>query len=469
MLEKSKEMIHAEQLWKYLDDLSQNNPEEYKKFISHNIKEGAKSLNIDNNEVKVDDKSNNSNKLNNSYQNNFTQEEEIFNKLMDRHKPKITPSTFMSLRFKIKSFNSEDKSSKNDIQIVDKNSNSNLLTEIPKIHFTEKFTDESFNKNVIQEPKIYLNILYSDEFYPPLNQKNEIEDKYDKWNYIPTRFRPRGEKRSMRNIVCLFFECLVHSRVKQEMCKNDNIKAQLLSHIAVKFNVFISDYCQLFLKNVKMLTNHKYKSISKVPENWIINESYKNDVLNDSINNKQNLNKNSNDANSKIQSKNEKNEEALKKFIQAENLKNEIKLPTYSENYPGEKTFYNPDLNNHSNNKNKVKDKNLNKNKTSVNTNKISTEIENQVIKTIKLVDKKVLDSKTMSIILSFEMFDINSVEDIVLEISNKQLKLTIKNFDLSKYTPIFYDFNSFEIEKDKCTSEFYKKSKILIVNLIKK
>lgn len=491
MLNKSSEAYHAEMLWKHLDDLAEKSPEDYKKFISENLKEGMKSYSdaSQNNKATLNSKDKNSNSSSNKpafphYENNFNKDEAFLNKIFNLKKDKIVCKPFSCMRFKIKKFisNSNSKISKNSNNtsiIKELYSEDSIkhqdLSEIPKITFSFSFLDEANSSKVYQEPKIYLNIVESFDFYPPINAENKPETKTEKWNYIPSLFRPAGEKNSLRGIKCLFYDCIVNSSVCREISSNEKLKSSVYSYLCRKFNIFISDYCELYLKNVKLVSNHKYKSTKILPEEWLLDgedKKYSNNNFPDNDSNKI-ISIDLNSSNNAIsESNNPTSNTPLISTIKNFYDENKINIPSNSENFPSQGTFYNMPKNLKNNTNDKTPKQPLIQEITEKSKNKIESLLvsDTTVKKEIYLYDKKLINNNTMELHFKFQGFTskLNS-EVIDLQVSTTEMKILIDSLDLNSYTPIYLNFNGkFDLVPEDCYAIYVKKSKLLVVSIVK-
>lgn len=436
---KSEEQIHAQKLWEHLDNLAENNPEEYKKFIEAQMKNGIDAIKTENT-----DKKNYGNKnANNSVQGevfNFTKDEVMLNKLFNNKKENIKSQPSICLRFKILKFIETKPESKMEDIIIKSNQVSSDINEVQKIVFSLQFTSDALSNKIIQDPKVYLNVVYSEDFYQPINSLNKPENSIEKWNYIPTSFRPSGIKKSLRGIKCLIYDCLIHTSVAKALNTDDKTKSQILSYISRKFNIFLNCYCELYLKNVKILENHKYKGLTALPHIWNI------DSKGDSISIKET-------SQPKKEDKDSKEEIKFKNFHE----ENKIKIPSISENYPGTDTFYNKPKENNKSSTTKTKEEKK------VLIQEVTSKPE------IKLESKRILDLEKMELVFSFSSFNNITMNDIDLQISKNELKVLIENMDVKSYKPIYFNFEGkFELDDDYCEAKFNPKDKQLKI-IIKK
>ena len=162
--------------WNYLDELAANNPEEYKKFIQTQMQKGISMAAQAKKEA-----TNTSTNVNNNINNNNT--EDYLNEIASKNiltKKEFQVFPFMCLSFKptkiIKKNLEENQNENNDIILRDvKQEIQNEIKEIDTIKFSNSFLDCAFQSPVIQDRKIYLNIVYSEDFYPPTDEKGNFK------------------------------------------------------------------------------------------------------------------------------------------------------------------------------------------------------------------------------------------------------------------------------------------------------
>ena len=211
-LNKTEAKTQINNFWNYLDELASKNPEEYKKFIKAQMEKGlsmAESIKKEKEQSNI--------------------ETDIYSKnILTKKEFKVFP--FMCLEFRpIKIIkqnfdkeiidNNNNIKDNNNIILRDINKNiQNEVKEIKNIIFKNKFLDIVYKSPVIQDRKIYLNIVYSDEFYPPTDDKGNFlkkEEIYDEknWKYIPTEFKYDGKRNSMTGIRCDFFDVIINKNI----------------------------------------------------------------------------------------------------------------------------------------------------------------------------------------------------------------------------------------------------------------
>ena len=328
--------------WNYLDELASKNPEEYKKFIKAQMEKG---LSMAESIKKEKEKENELNTENNNKNNDQILSEIYSKNILTKKEFKVFP--FMCIEFKptkiIKqNFDIENddknnlkKDNINDIILRDVNTNiQNEVKEIKNIIFKNKFLDSAYQSPVIQDRKIYLNIVYSDEFYPPTDDKGNFlkkEEIYDEknWKYIPTEFKYDGKKNSMTGTRCDFFDVIINKTIIDKIKQNNNLCMNILDYITRKFVIFSSDKFKLFTGSVKILENKIYKGIEAKPT------IFKSKLETDKkiINPQKNLNENIKKKDEIIISsqakyeENKQNEEAFIKESNQDNTQKESSLP----------------------------------------------------------------------------------------------------------------------------------------------
>ena len=318
--------------WNYLDELAAKNPEEYKKFIAAQMKKGV-SMAQEIRKEKEEKNNQNIEKLNNIANQNI-QIKKIF---------EVYP--YLSLRFKplkiLKNDFETDEIEKNNIFFHDNKGKE--IIENPTIKFGNEFQDDAFSNKVIQNRKIYLNIIYSDDYYKPTDEhgnflSNEKVLDENNWKYIPTEFRYNGKNNSMSGTRCDYYDVIISSIVVFKMKKNEQMYKSLLGYITRKFVIFTNDKFILFTGSVKIVQEKLYKSIKSKPENFksklgenhIATQKKNNDINNTNLNNNNNnLNNNNNNLSNNTIITNE-NEITRKENDQNEINENNIIIPSSS-------------------------------------------------------------------------------------------------------------------------------------------
>ena len=436
-LNKTEAKTQINNFWNYLDELASKNPEEYKKFIKAQMEKGlsmAESIKKEKEQSNI--------------------ETDIYSKnILTKKEFKVFP--FMCLEFRpikiikqnfdkeiIDNNNIKDN---NNIILRDINKNiQNEVKEIKNIIFKNKFLDIVYKSPVIQDRKIYLNIVYSDEFYPPTDDKGNFlkkEEIYDEknWKYIPTEFKYDGKRNSMTGIRCDFFDVIINKNIIDKIKQNNNLCMNILDYITRKFVIFSSDKFKLFTDSVKILENKIYKGIDSRPS--IFKSKLENDkkIINPQI---------------------EQNNDNI-------NKKNEIIISSqakYEENKKNKEEFIKESCNNENNSSSipelKIK-------KESENEKKVIIEEVGAEFKQIIPMKRKILSESEMEVKFFFDEFEyLRGMKDIDLQISENGIIIHLDNdhYIIDKnYEPIEMKFD-FKVNPDKCTAKYSKKEKVLTV-----
>ena len=443
--------------WNYLDELAAKNPEEYKKFIKAQMEKG---LSMAESIKKEKEKENEINKENKNKNNDQILSEIYSKNILTKKEFKVFP--FMCIEFKptkiIKqNFDIENddknnlkKDNINDIILRDVNTNiQNEVKEIKNIIFKNKFLDSAYQSPVLQDRKIYLNIVYSDEFYPPTDDKGNFlknEDIYDEknWKYIPTEFKYDGKRNSMTGTRCDFFDVIINKNIIDKIKQNNNLCMNILDYITRKFVIFSSDKFKLFTGSVKILENKIYKGIESKPTIFKSKLETDKKIINP-----------------------QKNMENVKENIKK---KDEIIISSqakYEENKQNEEAFIkesNPE------NTNSEKDSSLPELKIKSepeNNKKVVIEEVGAEFKQIIPMKRKILSETEMEVKFFFDEFEyLRGMKDIDLQISENGIIIHLDNDHYiidRNYEPIEMKFD-FKVDPDKCKAKYSKKEKVLTV-----
>ncbi|MCQ2816161.1 MAG: hypothetical protein MJ252_02735 [archaeon] len=428
--------------WNYLDDLAANNPEEYKKFINAQFKKGIEMYGNDKNKKE-------------------TNESHIENiNLMTKRNFEV--KTYLCLRLKIlKIFKEleieEDKSKKDEISITEK-CNKNEISEVPDMTFSYEFDSDAFSSKVIQNRKIYLNIVYSDDYYLPTDKEgnflkgNDLEDD-NKWSYIPTEFRYNGKKDSFSGSRCDFYDMIISQFIIDKISKDKKLFKAVLNYIIRKFILFLSDKVILYTKSIKMLREKKYKSVKGLPPVFASKLGERN-ILRQR---KEKENKSFTPLINEIGKSNTVKENTIKEDQKKDNPinpKNEITI----------RSMNSSDDNNEIREHIKIKPNESEDKKIKI------EELASEDKLTIP-IKKQILNKNQMEVKFFFDEFDhLNGLSEIDLQISENGISIKILNnyyIENKNYEPINMVFN-YKVDPEKCTAKYKKKDKILTVIIYK-
>ena len=429
--------------WNYLDELAAKNPEEYKNFIKAQMQKGISMAES----IKKEKESNEKNITNNTSMSNTSEIlSDIYSKnILTQKEFKVFP--FMCLEFRATKIIKQnyDTNDNNDIILRDVNTNiQNEVKEIKNIIFKNKFLDTAFQSPVIQDRKIYLNIVYSDEFYPPTDEKGNFLKKdeiYDEnnWKYIPTEFTYDGKRDSMTGIRCDFFDVIINKNIIDKIKQNEKLCLNILDYITRKFVIFSRDKFKLFTDSVKILQNKIYKGIEAKPTIFKSKLESDKKIINPQKNteNKTQKKDNKTDIIISSQAKYEENKELIKESnIDTKDSKDsslpELKLKSESEN-----------------------DK------------KVIIEEVGAEFKQIIPMKRRIISETEMEVKFFFDEFEyLRGMKDIDLQISENGIIIHLDNdhyIIYRNYEPIEMKFD-FKVNPDKCSAKFSKKEKVLTV-----
>ena len=441
--------------WNYLDELAAKNPEEYKKFIQAQMKKGLSMAE----EIKKEKE----NASNHSKSN--TNEEKILSDIYSKNiltKKEFKVYPFMCLQFKPtkilkKNLEDGDKGKKldntNDIILRDINTNiQNEIKEIQNITFKNVFLDCAFHSSVIQDRKIYLNIVYSEEFYPPTDEKGnflnseEIQDEKN-WKYIPTEFKYDGKKDSFTGTRCDFYDVIINKVIIDKIKQNNKLCINMLDYITRKFIIFSSDKFKLFTDSVKILQNKIYKGIEAKPS--IFKSKLE---MNKKIIIPQNTSPEKENSISKKESIPKKNDIIIASKAKYEEDQEKKEFITKSEESNNKKENDLPEL--------KIKNEDEK-------SKKVVIEEIGAEFKQIIPMKRKILSDTEMEVKFFFDEFEyLRGMKDIDLQISENGIIIHLDNDHYiidRNYEPIEMKFN-FKVDPDKCTAKYSKKEKVLTV-----
>ena len=444
--------------WNYLDELAAKNPEEYKKFIKAQMQKGlsmAESIKKEQNQNNKNNQNINTDKiLSDIYSKNILTKKEF--KVFPFMCLEFRPTKIIKQNFDIDDINNNKNNQdiNNDIILRDINTNiQNEVKEIKNIIFKNKFLDSVYHPPVIQDRKIYLNIVYSDEFYPPTDERGGFlknEEIYDEknWKYIPTEFKYDGKKDSMTGTRCDFFDVIINKNIIDKIKQNNNLCMNILDYITRKFVIFSSDKFKLFTDSVKILENKIYKGIDAKPSIF----KSKLEMDKKIINPQNNINSENNNKN----------------II---NKKNEIIISSqakYEENKLHEEELIKESKN--SNNNTQKDDSSLPELKIKSepeNSKKVVIEEVGAEFKQIIPMKRKIISETEMEVKFFFDEFEyLRGMKDIDLQISENGIIIHLDNdhYIIDKnYEPIEMKFD-FKVDPDKCKAKYNKKEKVLTV-----
>ena len=437
--------------WNYLDELAAKNPEEYKKFIQAQMKKGLSMAE----EIKKEKE----------LKNQKTNDEKIFSDIYTKNiltKKEFKVYPFICLAFKPTKIikqnldNDEQKKLDNNNEIILRNINTNIQNEVKEIQniiFKNAFLDCAFQSSVIQDRKIYLNIVYSEEFYPPTDEKGNFLNKEEildekNWKYIPTEFKYDGKKNSLTGTRCDFYDVIINKTIIDKIKQNNKLCINILDYITRKFIIFASHKFKLFTDSVKILQNKIYKGIEAKPSIFKSKLEMDKKIINPQNSSSINENQNNN-----LKSNNKKDE-----IIIASQAK-------YEENKINEEFIKESDVSNNNKDDNSLPELKIKSDPE--NSKKVIIEEVGAEFKQIIPMKRKILSDTEMEVKFFFDEFEyLRGMKDIDLQISENGIIIHLDNDHYiidRNYEPVEMKFD-FKVDPDKCTAKYSKKEKILTV-----
>jgi len=509
-------MKHAEHFWQYLDELAEKDPVEYKNFIQKQVTKGAnefkKGINQDNNEEKGKGDNIENKSMNNVTHTNNTNTISSTNIINNTVSVKVQPAIVM--RFKtLKEFKNNNKDNKintqnNTIKLFE--NQEDQLKEIQKMKIGPTFIIPQ-NVKVLTEPKVYLNIVLSDQVVGPLDKFNKPAplDDDKEWAIIPTIIRFNGSKNSMLGTRCDFYDLCVNTYVFQRSCTDEKLNKSMLAFFVKQFVYNIQDKYELFIQSIKLLGHKKYKSVDYIPPDFKLQEEgnlgkggYYSDK--NSANNR--LKDNSN--NIKIMEQ-EPEQMSVKESLfniasmQNKSSSNSNTLPINNLNFTNQnKQSSSQGIQSNQGNQNKqnmpiTKQKPIDNKEISIDTLKLPSDIKTKqtlsegkkivieeiqpeknisknVTKETKINSKKEIkffktvntNKDQIELIFDFKDLDKVSLNDVDFEVSTSQVKIQLINNN--DYDLLTLNITEFVIDEDKTEAKFNKVNRTLKVILNK-
>lgn len=114
----------------------------------------------------------------------------------------------------------------------------------------------------LDQPKIYLNVLYHDKVLPPMTKQRKWADtKDDKdWAIIPISFAPSKERWSGTGMKCIHIDAHINTCVADMFRTGAKKIGAITNYILLKLQVILKDHYVLHKKSIKALKGKKYKA-----------------------------------------------------------------------------------------------------------------------------------------------------------------------------------------------------------------
>jgi hypothetical protein len=101
----------------------------------------------------------------------------------------------------------------------------------------ESFIDNDEKADPLEEPKIYLNVVYHDNVLPPLDQGRDIADPNNDriWVIIPMVFTEPKTRKSLDGLQCIHYDVHINTCVIQKMKAETRAMRSISNYIVLKF------------------------------------------------------------------------------------------------------------------------------------------------------------------------------------------------------------------------------------------
>lgn len=170
-------------------------------------------------------------------------------------------------------------------KIVVKSENKNLSDTIKLFDFEQtseikdSFLENEDHGEPLDQPKLYLNVVYSDKVIGPLLKDRELADpKDDKtWAVIPISFGQNKERWSGAGKKCIHIDAYVNTCIYDQFKKGAQKIGALTNYIIERFQNVLKDHYIFHKKAIKIIKGKKYRAYrgpnDVVPE-YILPEAF---------------------------------------------------------------------------------------------------------------------------------------------------------------------------------------------------
>ena len=168
-----------EQMWKYLDNMAESNPDEYKKLIDEQMKEMKQEVDKE--------------------------------KEAEKKAQTIQSEPAFCIKFLVaKKIEEKDKKSKKQ-----KEESGIKMFDFHSSQIKESFADNQEKNDPLEEPKIYLNVVFHEKVLTPLNKNRDLADpKNDReWMIIPMIFTEGKKRKNIEGIECITYDVHINNCV----------------------------------------------------------------------------------------------------------------------------------------------------------------------------------------------------------------------------------------------------------------
>lgn len=219
-----------EEMWKMLDTMAQNDPGEYKRFIDKQMSEMKQEI---------------------------SKEKEA----EDKQRTIVSTAAFSIKAMVAKVIDEKDRKARAEKQGVSEGSAGIKLFDFNDSQIKESFTENKEKAEPLEEPILYLNVVFHDNVVPPLDKGRDLADpKEDRaWLLIPMVFTSPVERINIEGKKCLTYDCHVNKAVIERMREEPRATRSITNYIILKFQEHVEDYYLIHKKSVQVKKKRRYK------------------------------------------------------------------------------------------------------------------------------------------------------------------------------------------------------------------
>mmetsp|Transcript_31412 Transcript_31412/g.30761 ORF Transcript_31412/g.30761 Transcript_31412/m.30761 type:complete len:160 (+) Transcript_31412:349-828(+) len=113
----------------------------------------------------------------------------------------------------------------------------------------------------LEEPRIYLNLVHSDQVLPPLKATKDLADPNNDrdWKVIPISFSQPQTRTSLENRQLIFYDGHVNSCVFAKLKESERQLRAIFNYVILRFQHHLKEEFVLHKKSIKLIKKKKYK------------------------------------------------------------------------------------------------------------------------------------------------------------------------------------------------------------------
>lgn len=113
----------------------------------------------------------------------------------------------------------------------------------------------------LDQPILYLNVVYHDKVLPPLNKGRDIADQKNdrEWVIIPMVFTEGKSRKNLEGNECIHYDVHINSCVVMKMKEETRAMRSISHFIILKFQEYVDDRFIIHKKSIKFLKKRRYK------------------------------------------------------------------------------------------------------------------------------------------------------------------------------------------------------------------